>query len=340
MHYFAGLTWLNRGRVEVVGRITRNFVGRYGINYAHSSEGDIIIAHRPSSGDHGLRAGGLDHLSRTNRLRRCRGPEVVEPLHQLRRRAGRGHGPRRAARSRSPSPVAQPERVRAVFDQLYERLAVEPIDHAQTVHDLEGLLLLLHAQRRTLAPGGARTRGPRSTLPTPAGVAGRRHRPEAGGCGPGGLGADLPPAVPPRHGSAATATCCARMTRAATLLAETRLPVGDIAAAVGMGDAFQFAKCFRRHHHVTPTAWRNEAQADGSTSTSSRSRPTDQPRHRRHRRQSRRSGRSSTIRAAAPPTDSVAGDLCLEPGNDQQLHGQHPRGGAHRAALRWSRSSC
>jgi AraC family transcriptional regulator, regulatory protein of adaptative response / methylphosphotriester-DNA alkyltransferase methyltransferase len=52
-----------------------------------------------------------------------------------------------------------------------------------------------------------------------------------------------------------------RMQHAAALLQTTDLPVGDIARRVGYRQAAQFAKAFRRHHALSPTAFRR-AQLD------------------------------------------------------------------------------
>jgi AraC family transcriptional regulator, regulatory protein of adaptative response / methylphosphotriester-DNA alkyltransferase methyltransferase len=49
-----------------------------------------------------------------------------------------------------------------------------------------------------------------------------------------------------------------RMERAAELLAAGSLPVQSVAAAVGYRQAAQFAKVFRRHHGVSPSAFRRE----------------------------------------------------------------------------------
>ena len=45
-----------------------------------------------------------------------------------------------------------------------------------------------------------------------------------------------------------------RMARAAQLLADGSLPVQSVAGAVGYRQAAQFAKVFRRHHGVPPSA--------------------------------------------------------------------------------------
>ena len=49
-----------------------------------------------------------------------------------------------------------------------------------------------------------------------------------------------------------------RMDRAAGLLRERRTSVREAAAAVGYRQPAQFAKAFRRHHGVTPSALRDE----------------------------------------------------------------------------------
>jgi AraC-like DNA-binding protein len=50
-----------------------------------------------------------------------------------------------------------------------------------------------------------------------------------------------------------------RMDRAAALLRERRAPVREAAAAVGYRQPAQFAKAFRRHHGMTPSALRDDA---------------------------------------------------------------------------------
>jgi AraC family transcriptional regulator, regulatory protein of adaptative response / methylphosphotriester-DNA alkyltransferase methyltransferase len=47
-----------------------------------------------------------------------------------------------------------------------------------------------------------------------------------------------------------------RMGQAARLLANGDAPVQSVAAAVGYRQAAQFAKVFRRHHGVSPSAYR------------------------------------------------------------------------------------
>jgi len=53
-----------------------------------------------------------------------------------------------------------------------------------------------------------------------------------------------------------------RMQHAAELLAMRTLPVGEVARRVGYPHAAQFAKVFRRHHELTPSAFRELAQRD------------------------------------------------------------------------------
>ena len=48
-----------------------------------------------------------------------------------------------------------------------------------------------------------------------------------------------------------------RMVRAAQLLRQDSLPVNRVAQAVGYRQPAQFAKAFRRHHGVPPSAFRN-----------------------------------------------------------------------------------
>jgi AraC family transcriptional activator of pobA len=52
-----------------------------------------------------------------------------------------------------------------------------------------------------------------------------------------------------------------RMTRARRLLAETDLPVGEIARRVGLPDPGYFTRVFRANNGVTPREWRREAGA-------------------------------------------------------------------------------
>lgn len=52
-----------------------------------------------------------------------------------------------------------------------------------------------------------------------------------------------------------------RMQHAATLLAQSTLPVATIAAQVGIADASYFARLFRAHHGVQPGAYRRRFQA-------------------------------------------------------------------------------
>jgi AraC family transcriptional regulator of adaptative response / methylphosphotriester-DNA alkyltransferase methyltransferase len=50
-----------------------------------------------------------------------------------------------------------------------------------------------------------------------------------------------------------------RMTRAAELLRDDRLPVGAVARAVGYRQPAQFSKAFRRHHGRPPSELRETA---------------------------------------------------------------------------------
>ncbi|HZM05841.1 MAG TPA: AraC family transcriptional regulator [Candidatus Saccharimonadales bacterium] len=52
-----------------------------------------------------------------------------------------------------------------------------------------------------------------------------------------------------------------RLIRAKNLLAQTRLPVNQIAAQTGFADAYYFSRLFRRNAGVTPSRWRKRAQA-------------------------------------------------------------------------------
>ena len=47
-----------------------------------------------------------------------------------------------------------------------------------------------------------------------------------------------------------------RLARARLLLAETTEPVGAVSAACGFGDVGHFPRQFRRHHAMSPSAWR------------------------------------------------------------------------------------
>src|SRR5919206_2675026 len=62
------------------------------------------------------------------------------------------------------------------------------------------------------------------------------------------------------HSDAPFRQCLARirMQRAAELLAETSMPVRDIAARVGYRQPAQFAKAFARVHGVPPTRYRTD----------------------------------------------------------------------------------
>jgi AraC family transcriptional regulator of adaptative response / methylphosphotriester-DNA alkyltransferase methyltransferase len=49
-----------------------------------------------------------------------------------------------------------------------------------------------------------------------------------------------------------------RMARARTLLAQSAMPVNQVANAVGYRQPAQFAKAFRRHHGTPPSTYRAE----------------------------------------------------------------------------------
>ena len=51
-----------------------------------------------------------------------------------------------------------------------------------------------------------------------------------------------------------------RMERAAELLATTPLPVADVARRVGYRQSAQFAKAFRAHHGMVPSAYRERSR--------------------------------------------------------------------------------
>ncbi|MEU2199307.1 AraC family transcriptional regulator [Isoptericola sp. NPDC019482] len=51
-----------------------------------------------------------------------------------------------------------------------------------------------------------------------------------------------------------------KMARARTLLDTTTLPVADVAGEVGYADPLYFSRHFRRHHGVSPTAYRAQAK--------------------------------------------------------------------------------
>ena len=55
-----------------------------------------------------------------------------------------------------------------------------------------------------------------------------------------------------------------RMERAAELLAVRGLTVREVAHRVGYRQPAQFAKAFRRHHHVSPSAYRSRALFDNA----------------------------------------------------------------------------
>lgn len=50
--------------------------------------------------------------------------------------------------------------------------------------------------------------------------------------------------------------------KAAQLLEETRIPIGEIAAACGFSDQSYFDKLFRRHFTLTPREGRNRAEGE------------------------------------------------------------------------------
>ncbi len=254
--YFTGITWLNRATQAETQQIVREFAGRYGINYAH--EGGIAISYdqRPSQFVVGPVAwitrpghfsyGSLPGAVWTNRFINFTGPrverliaggllDVAEPI----------------------IPVVQPERVCSAFDALYHRLQTDYPGQARSVHDLEGLLLLLSEQRRLPEVLPARAvvinelcRRVREQPQVGLEVAHEAHRL--------GLSAvtfrrqfSVITGVPPHQ-----YLLRARMERAATLLATTNLAIGAIAHAVGIDDPYRFSKGFRQKFHVTPRSWR------------------------------------------------------------------------------------
>lgn len=59
-----------------------------------------------------------------------------------------------------------------------------------------------------------------------------------------------------------------RMSEARTLLADTDLPVADVARRVGIPDPGYFARLFRREHDVTPRRWRAGSRSEVSWKSS------------------------------------------------------------------------
>jgi AraC family transcriptional regulator, regulatory protein of adaptative response / methylphosphotriester-DNA alkyltransferase methyltransferase len=57
-----------------------------------------------------------------------------------------------------------------------------------------------------------------------------------------------------------------RMERAAEMLAARGLTVREVAHRVGYRQPAQFAKAFRRHHGVSPSAYRSRARFDAAAS--------------------------------------------------------------------------
>ena len=55
-----------------------------------------------------------------------------------------------------------------------------------------------------------------------------------------------------------------RMERAAEMLATRRVTVREVAHRVGYRQPAQFAKAFRRHHAVSPSAYRSRARFDAA----------------------------------------------------------------------------
>ncbi|WP_082975461.1 AraC family transcriptional regulator [Mycobacterium sp. 1245805.9] len=62
-----------------------------------------------------------------------------------------------------------------------------------------------------------------------------------------------------------------RMAEARGLLAETDLPVGEVARRVGMSDPGYFSRVFTREHGASPRAWRQRGSKSSQSSTSNRS---------------------------------------------------------------------
>jgi AraC family transcriptional regulator, regulatory protein of adaptative response / methylphosphotriester-DNA alkyltransferase methyltransferase len=56
------------------------------------------------------------------------------------------------------------------------------------------------------------------------------------------------------------------MQRAAEMLSGRGMTVREVAHRVGYRQPAQFAKAFRRHHDVSPSAYRSRARFDGGAS--------------------------------------------------------------------------
>ena len=52
-----------------------------------------------------------------------------------------------------------------------------------------------------------------------------------------------------------------RLTQAKRLLADTDIPVAQVAVSVGYADALAFTRFFTSHEHMSPTAYRMRATA-------------------------------------------------------------------------------
>jgi AraC-like DNA-binding protein len=61
-----------------------------------------------------------------------------------------------------------------------------------------------------------------------------------------------------------------RMNRACRLLAESSLPVKDIAAQLGYDDPFYFSRLFKSVHAVAPTEYRTSRCAGAGVATTMR----------------------------------------------------------------------
>lgn len=256
--HFDGITWQGRGRGRDTQMVVRDFVGRYGLNYAHEGrlsfaadrerpvvvKGPVAWISRPGHMEYGS-AGGTPW---SNRYINFTGPRVARYIESG-----------LMVLSSPPVPVRQGERFRLAFDELFDYLGSPRFTQTRAVYMLEGLLLLL-SEQRTLAE----TPGPRvaATGAWCRQIEQDPSRPHLAAEQARAMGLSLSGFRKTFHALTGLAPhqfiLRARMEKAAALLKNPKHSVGEVGSRVGFPDVYGFSRHFKKHFGQSPRQWREE----------------------------------------------------------------------------------
>jgi AraC-like DNA-binding protein len=238
--------------------VVRDFVGRYGLNYAHEGRLSFSADHqrpvvvmapvawvsRPGHMEYGS-AGGSPW---SNRYINFTGPRVARYIESG-----------LLVLNNPLVPVRQGKRFRAAFDELFDFFTSPRFSQPRSVHMLEGLLLLLSEQRtlaETPAPRVAATDAwCREIEKDPA-------RPHLAQKQADAMGLSLSGFRKTFHALTGLAPhqfiLRSRMEKAATLLKNQKRTVGEVGSRVGFPDLYGFSRHFKKHFGLSPRQWREE----------------------------------------------------------------------------------